>query len=192
MILSISALRSRDASSGKNKKLYLSSHPTVLFFTFFPIVIRSQPYWVFFSFSRNTQAHDVTYPSFHSRPVRIRSIISDLSIGDPRRSSMSEFFSFEESSIVFASFDTIATFPRNARILSLGGLSLNAWQVATTSSIFISVLSDHTPDPLRIQVTLDRSFRSQFARSHSYIHACVLQRIKDRKRKLNIRSCSLF
>lgn len=87
---------------------------------------------------------------------------------------MREFFSLEVSSIVFASFDMIATFPRNARILSLGGLALNARYVAMISSIFISVLSDHVPDPLRIHITFDRSVRSQFARSHSYIQASVL------------------
>ena len=122
----MSALRSRDASSGKKRKLYLSSHPMALFLSFLPIVTLSYPYWVFFSFSRNTYAHEVTYPSFHSRSVRIRSIISDLSIGDVRRSSIREFCSLADISTVFLFFDVIRTFPRNARILSFGGFSLNA------------------------------------------------------------------
>ena len=147
---SISDHFSSELASGKKRKLYLSSHQVVPLFSFFTSVIRSYPYWVFFSFSRNAYGQEVTYPSGPSRSVRIRSIISDLRIGYVSRSSMSEFFSGALKVTTPSFFEVIETFERKAFIFSFGGKSLNAFIVAITSSVLIVVPSDHFPDQVSV------------------------------------------
>lgn len=80
---------------------------------------------------------------------------------------MREFFSFEEICITPSLGLITVTFLRNAFIFSLGGLALNAWSVAITSSICIFVPSDQTHSFFMVQLISERFEMSQFAISHS-------------------------
>lgn len=111
-MLRLSFPRSRLFTFGKNRKLYLSSQLSHGFFVFLFIVIRSYPYCSFFTFSVKTYDPEVRYPSAVNRFVLIRSSISDRTIGYERISSISEFFSFAENSIVFGPGEIIDTLPR--------------------------------------------------------------------------------